>query len=139
MDGNFWTRIGRSDREPKQRQSGEVFRRLLIAHSKLKGAASLVQESALRAQFSNASRVIALPGSERTIRGYSRARMVILDEAAQVSDDLLAAIRPTMATVDGSLICLSTPYGQRGFFYESFVGDDPSWSASKSLPISVLV
>jgi hypothetical protein len=43
---------------PSQRQSGEVFRRLLVAPSKLKGAPSLVQESALRAQFNNASRVI---------------------------------------------------------------------------------
>jgi Terminase large subunit, T4likevirus-type, N-terminal len=112
---------------PSQRQSGEVFRRLLLAYGKLKGAPSLTQESALRAQFSNGSRVVALPGSEKTVRGYTRARMIILDEAARVDDELLAAIRPTMATVDGSLIALSTPFGQRGFFYDSFVGDDPSW------------
>ena len=30
--------------------------------------------------------VIALPGSERTTRGYAGARMVILDEAARVAD-----------------------------------------------------
>ena len=48
---------------PSQRQSQEVFRRLLIAHGKLKGGPELTQESALRAQLSNGSRVLALPGS----------------------------------------------------------------------------
>ena len=32
--------------------------------------------------------------------------MIILDEAARVHDDLIAALRPMMATVDGSLIAL---------------------------------
>jgi hypothetical protein len=113
---------------PSQRQSGETFRRLMLNHAKLKGVPELTQESALRAELSNGSRIIALPGSEKTTRGYAGARMVILDEAARVPDELLAAIRPTMATVDGSLIALSTPQGQRGFFYESWVGDDPSWT-----------
>lgn len=99
----------------------------MIAHGKLKGVPELTQESALRAQFGNGSRVLALPGSEKTTRGYAGARMIILDEAARVPDELVTALRPAMATVDGSLIALSTPAGQRGFFYESWVGDDPSW------------
>jgi len=112
---------------PSQRQSQETFRRLMIAYAQLKGVPELTQESALRAQLANGSRIVALPGSGRTVRGYAGAKMIILDEAAQVDDELLAAIRPTMATVDGSLIALSTPFGQRGWFYESWVGDDPSW------------
>jgi hypothetical protein len=113
---------------PSQRQSQEVFRRLMIAHAKLKGVPELTQESALRAQFANGSRVLALPGSEKTTRGYAAANMVILDEAARVDDELLAALRPTMATVDGSLIALSTPFGKRGWFYEAWSGGDPSWT-----------
>jgi hypothetical protein len=108
---------------PSQRQSGEVFRRLMLNHQTLvmkEGLAPLVAESALRAQFDNNSRVIALPGSQKTVRGYSKANMVILDEAAQVDDELLAALRPTMATVGGSLIMLSTPFGKRGEFYRAW-------------------
>jgi hypothetical protein len=112
---------------PSQRQSGEVFRRLMLAYAKLKGVPALEQESALRAQFGNGSRIVALPGSERTVRGYAGARMIILDEAARVDDELLAALRPMMATVDGSLIALTTPAGQRGFFFEAWTGDDQSW------------
>lgn len=116
---------------PSQRQSGETFRRLISAHGKLKDAPELVQESALRATLANNSRVIALPGSERTTRGYAGARMVIIDEAAQVDDALLAAIRPTLATVDGSLVALSTPYGQRGWFYEAWTEGGEEWTRVK--------
>jgi len=105
---------------PSQRQSQEVFRRLMLAHAKLQGVPELTQESALRAQFANGSRVIALPGSERTTRGYAGAKLIILDEAARVDDDLLAALRPTMAVVGGSLIMLSTPFGKRGEFYRAW-------------------
>ena len=111
---------------PSQRQSAEVFRRLMILHNKLEGVPHLAAESALRAEYSNGSRVIALPGSERTTRGYAAARLVIIDEAARVPDELLAALRPMMATVDGSLIALSTPFGKRGWFYEAWIGDE-SW------------
>jgi Terminase large subunit, T4likevirus-type, N-terminal len=116
---------------PSQRQSGETFRRLLIAHGKLKDAPELTQESALRATLANDSRIVALPGSERTTRGYAAARMVIIDEGAQVPDGLLAAIRPTLGTVDGSLIALSTPYGQRGWFYEAWTEGGEDWTRVK--------
>jgi Terminase large subunit, T4likevirus-type, N-terminal len=92
----------------------------MLAHAKLQGVPELTQESALRAQFANGSRVIALPGSERTTRGYAGAKLIILDEAARVDDDLLAALRPTMAVVGGSLIMLSTPFGKRGEFYRAW-------------------
>ena len=85
----------------------------------------------MRATLANNSRVIALPGSERTTRGYAGARMVIIDEAAQVDDALLAAIRPTLATVDGSLVALSTPYGQRGWFYEAWTEGGEEWTRVK--------
>jgi hypothetical protein len=45
--------------------------------------------------------------------------MIVLDEAARIEDDLIAAVRPMMATVDGSLIALSTSFGERGWFYEA--------------------
>ena len=39
----------------------------------------------------------------------------------------MAALRPTMATVDGSLIALSTPAGKRGWFYEAWVDGGDDW------------
>ena len=71
---------------PSQRQSSEVFRTFIQLYNKLEGAPELVQESALRAQLANGSRVVALPGSERTVRGFAGANLVIIDEAARVDE-----------------------------------------------------
>ena len=55
------------------------------------------------------SRVISLPGSEKTVRGFAGANLIVCDEAARIDDDLMAALRPMLATVNGSLLMLSTP------------------------------
>jgi hypothetical protein len=65
--------------------------------------------------------------------GFLGIVVILLIDAPRVSQcahsvELLAALRPTMATVDGSLIGLSTPFGKRGWFYESWSGGDPSWT-----------
>jgi hypothetical protein len=82
---------------------------------------AILSESALRVEFDNGSRVIALPGSESTTRGYSAATLVVIDEAARVPDPLIAAVRPTLATTNGQLIALTTPAGKRGWFYEQWI------------------
>jgi len=86
----------------------------------LPNAPEAVQESVLRLELTNASRIVALPGSEGTVRGYSAASVVIVDEAARVSDELHGAIRPTLATSDGRFIALSTPAGKRGWFHQAW-------------------
>jgi Terminase large subunit, T4likevirus-type, N-terminal len=113
---------------PSQRQSGEVFRSLMLLYQKLKDSPEPLAESTLRVELANGSRIIALPGSERTIRGYAGAKLIVLDEAARVEDDLMAALRPTMATVDGSLIALSTPFGKRGWFHQSWTEGGQDWT-----------
>jgi hypothetical protein len=109
---------------PSQRQSGEIFRSVMGFYRKLKGAPELVAESALRAEFKNGSRLVALPGNEATIRGYSGANLIILDEASRVEDELLGGITPMLATTNGSLIALSTPAGKRGWFHDQWFGAD---------------
>jgi hypothetical protein len=71
-------------------------------------------------QLANGSRVVSLPGSERTTRGFSAATLVIMDEASRVPEELLAAIRPTLAVTDGRFFGLSTPAGKRGWFHEAW-------------------
>lgn len=110
---------------PSQRQSSEQFRTVMAYARQVTDAPAIRAESALRAEWANGSRIIALPGSEKTTRGYSGADLVIIDEAARVDDGLLAAIRPTLATkAKGRLIALSTPFGRRGFFYEAWIGPE---------------
>jgi hypothetical protein len=112
---------------PSQRQSAEMLRTIKGLHAKLDGAPALMSESVLKVELANGSRILALPGTEKTIRGLAGAALVIIDEAARVDDELLAAVRPMLATnAAGRLIALTTPAGKRGFFYEAWHGDN-SW------------
>ncbi|MCX7314361.1 MAG: phage terminase large subunit [Alphaproteobacteria bacterium] len=116
---------------PSQRQSAELFRTVMQFHSKLKDAPALNAESVLKAELANGSRILALPGTERTIRGYAAADLVVIDEAARVEDELLAAVRPMLATSNGRLVALTTPAGKRGWFFETWTGGEdctaPGW------------
>lgn len=108
---------------PSQRQSAELFRTVMGFHSKLPGAPRLEAVSVLKAEMANGSRILALPGTERTIRGIAGADLVVIDEAARVEDELLGALRPMMATRSKArLIALTTPAGKRGWFYEAWTG-----------------
>jgi hypothetical protein len=112
---------------PSQRQSAEMQRTIMGFHAKLQGASTLTQESILKSEFSNGSRIIALPGTEKTIRGYAAADLIIIDEASRVEDELLAAVRPMLATSKGRLIALTTPAGKRGWFFESWTTGGDDW------------
>jgi len=67
----------------------------------------------------NGSRVVALPADAVTIRGYSAAKLLIIDEAAYVNDETLTAVRPMLAVSNGRMVAMSTPHGRRGWFYEA--------------------
>jgi hypothetical protein len=118
---------------PSQRQSAEMLRTIMRFHANLEGAPELVGESTLKAEFANGSRILALPGTEKTIRGIAGAALVIIDEAARVEDELLAAVRPMLATAEGGgrLVALTTPAGKRGWFFESWTGNSSNWTRVK--------
>jgi hypothetical protein len=76
----------------------------------------------------NESRIIALPGQlQQTVRGFSALSLLIIDEAAQVTDTLYLALRPMLAVGRGDLWLLSTPYGKRGFFYRAWTEAGHRW------------
>lgn len=105
---------------PAQRQSGELFRKVMEVYRALPDVPRIVQESALRLELANGSRIVSLPGTEGTIRGYSGAKTVIVDEASRVDDALFSAVRPMLATTQGRFVALTTPYGKRGWFHEAW-------------------
>lgn len=105
---------------PSLIQSTELFKKIHDFWSKLPGMPAANQESLSRLSLANGSRIISLPGSEKTVRGYSGATLVVADEAARIPEELLAAVRPTLASTNGRFIALSTPAAKRGWFYESW-------------------
>jgi hypothetical protein len=84
-------------------------------------------ENEMSLEFPNGARIIGLPGNEATIRGFSAVALMLVDEASRVSDELHLAIRPMLAVSQGSLWLMSTPFGKRGFFYETWAHGGPDW------------
>lgn len=102
---------------PSLRQSGELFRKIIGFYHRLGDPVPAARQTALTLELTNRSRVLALPGQEATIRGYSGVTLLLIDEAARVDDSLYYAVRPMLAVSGGRLIALSTPFGKRGFFF----------------------
>ena len=114
---------------PSQRQSTELFRQCLKLYHGIEGTfavPTIVKESAMRLELENGTRIIALPGSESTVRGYAACTLAIIDEAARVPDELISAIRPTLATTSRRLIALSTPKARTDWFWETW-SDGKDW------------
>jgi hypothetical protein len=105
---------------PTARQSGEFLGKVVALTAGLEIKVRGDGFNRLSLKFPNGSRIVGLPGKEGNIRGFSRASMLIVDEAARVPDALYKALRPMLAVGDGDLWLLSTPMGRRGFFFEEF-------------------
>jgi hypothetical protein len=109
---------------PSLRQSSELFRKVLDLYGQLGRPVPPLRprDNSLKLELANGSRCLSLPGDEATVRGFSAARLLVIDEAARVADPLLAAVRPMLAVSKGRLVALSTPAGRRGWFYDEWVG-----------------
>jgi hypothetical protein len=105
---------------PSLRQSSELFKKCMAIYRALGRPVAPESETALTLTLENGSRIVSLPGKETTIRGFSKVRRLIVDEAARVPDDLYVAARPMLAVSGGQLVALSTPFGNRGWWYEAW-------------------
>jgi hypothetical protein len=105
---------------PALRQSQELFGKVLGFYRDLGRPVLPQAERKLSLELENESRIVTLPGSDKTIRGFSGATLLIVDEASRVADELYFAVRPMLAVSGGALMMLSTPYGKRGIFYEEW-------------------
>ena len=108
---------------PSERQAKETFAKAAGLYRHNVPADS---HRKLGMELRNGSRIEALPGTEKTVRGYSGVDLLILDEAARIDDALYYAVRPMLAVSGGRLLMMSTPHGKRGVFYEEWVGPG-SW------------
>lgn len=109
---------------PSLKQSGEITTRARAGLRQL--GERLAADSASMLKLANGSRIISLPGTARSVRGYS-ARLLILDEAAYISDETFAAARALVAT-GGRLVVQSTPADESGAYHAIVTGDDPGWA-----------
>jgi hypothetical protein len=102
---------------PSLRQSTELFRTVMGYFRKLSDAPEILAESVTRLELANGSRIVSLPGTEGTIRGYAAASLIVIDEAARVADELLAQCTPNACGIewkagrplDSSAVTVPTP------------------------------
>jgi phage FluMu gp28-like protein len=91
--------------------------------------ASVVRKTRTVVELDNGSRIIALPCSVHKLRGHT-ADMVVVDESAFVPEEVVVnVLNPMLATTDGVLILISTPWGRDHFFYRALI--DPDFSVHK--------
>jgi hypothetical protein len=115
---------------PSLRQSGELFLKGMHIYDRLGRPVPEVRRTATTLELANAGRLISLPGKAANIRGFSRPRLVLVDEAAFCDDALFVAASPMMARSSGTLALASSAYGQRGEFYRAWT-QGASWRKTK--------
>jgi hypothetical protein len=111
---------------PSLRQSGEMLRKVSGGLAALGRPVGVANESASALALANGARVLSLPGSEATVRGFS-AGLLIVDEAARVPDGLLAGVRPMLAATGGRFVALSSAFAASGWFYDLWTAGGPGW------------
>jgi hypothetical protein len=74
---------------------------------------------------------VCLPGKEATIRGYSGVSLLLVDEASRCPDALYQACRPMLAVSGGRILLLSTPFGQRGFYFHEWREGGSDWERAE--------
>jgi hypothetical protein len=116
---------------PTARQSEELFaQKVKVLYDRLGRPVGIEHETVNTLALVNGSRIVALPGKEESIRGFADVKLLVVDEAARVSDAFYYSIRPMLSVSNGSIVSLSSPFGQRGFFWSDWFGTG-EWERTK--------
>jgi hypothetical protein len=109
---------------PSLRQSTEVAMRARLGLMDL--GDDLAQDSASLLRLRNGSRILSLPGTDRSVRGYP-CDLLVIDEAAWVSDLTWNAARATVVATRGRIVVQSTPGVPAGFFHDLATATPDAW------------
>lgn len=109
------------------RQSAELFKKCQDVYRASGRLVPLAAETALTLTLENGARIVSLPGSEDTVRGYSGVALLVFDEASRVPDGLYRGLRPVVAVSAGRVFGLSTPFGRRGWWWDAWEHGGAAW------------
>ena len=116
---------------PTERQSSELVRKAATFLSRLGIRRRGDGGNKISLLLPNRSRIVGLPGNEAGDRGFSGVRLLLVDEASRVNEDLYLAMLPVLAVSGGDIWLISTPFGRRGFFYRAWMEGGPGWQRVK--------
>lgn len=86
----------------------------------------IVRETETGLELRNRCAIEVATASFRAVRGYTLAAVVCDEIAFWLSDgaspdaEIIAALRPALATLDGRLVALSSPYARRGELWNTY-------------------
>jgi hypothetical protein len=110
---------------PAQRQSKEAVRRVREILNKV--GAELRSDNIYELELKNGARVAALPSTDDSIRGLTVDGWIVADEAARLSEDLIAALRPMRARRrEARFAMLSTAWSRTDPFWTAWESEDAS-------------
>jgi hypothetical protein len=112
---------------PTERQSKLLFQSVMRFYRALGKPVPALIENRLSVELMNASAIHALPGDADTIRGFAGVDLLLVDEAARVPDEMVAAVRPMLAVSGGRLVTMSTPNGQVGWWWLAWSEGGDDW------------
>lgn len=116
----------------------------------------IVKESAETLELSNRTIIEVGTASFRATRGYTFAAVLAdeiafwrAEDSANPDHEILNAVRPGLATLDGPLIALSSPYSRRGALWDAhrryhgqegpiLVAQAPTLTMNPSLPLRIV-
>jgi hypothetical protein len=111
---------------PAQRQSAEAVRR--VKEVLVKAGAKFKSDNVYALELENGSRVLALPSGDDTVRGLTVDAWIVADEAARLSDELIAALRPMRARRPAARFAmLSTAWSRTDPFWSVWASENDNW------------
>ena len=112
---------------PSQNQSAEALR--IVRDMLIKTGAKLTSDNVYSLELANGSRVLALPGTQKSIRGRTVDAWIVADEAAQLDPPIMAALHPMRTQrPHARFAMLSTAWSRTDPFWSVWDNDDPSWT-----------
>lgn len=141
-----------------RKQARSAFRYISgLLHSNPMLSRMIAREDKEAIELTNRTAIEVHTASFRAVRGYSVACCIAdeiafwrSEDSANPDHEIINAIRPAMATLDGKLVALSSPYSKRGALWDAYrryfrshdphilVAQAPSKAMNPSLPQRVI-
>ena len=113
---------------PLGNQAGEILHRAREFAGQLGLPLRGDGHNALSLQLPNGSRIVARPAVPDSLRSYSKAALLIIDEAAFVKEEAYRAVSPVLTAGQGSFWVISTPRGPEGLFADLWHDHQNGWT-----------
>lgn len=101
-------------------QAQELLRKVKRLNDAAGRPLQVTSETTTCIEFVGGSRVLCLCSNEASVLGHHEVKLLVIDEASRVSDEIYDATLPMRMTAKGGIVLLSTPNTRSGFFFKEW-------------------